>query len=433
MVKEDSNKIKLFLSYSSQGKFQQDFVKAICDSNIMKGKIEFIMDIDGKAFLPGENWKTCYNEIVNKKRTGILFFLSPEFLKSEPCKHELDKAGKFLYPRGVPLIPVKIKNCKVPPPFIDATIYVDMVKLFSIFKSRKGEIKDIQELKGKLKDLIKKIIKVVDKYENKIIVHRVINENDPLLKESQDLFEEYPKNYRDKFKDVCQWILESANRISGYYVHEHYYIAYYRATQIGILYATYYPSDEHNKGYCFIYPLIIKSGLDKDLISAASESLMKKLTGNLNKVRKDQMLYLTELPFAKNEERNIIEECIRGWENLTSCKLGWYKNIKYYSPDIRELRDEIRRNNKNGYRPDEMCLIVYNPENYYNQLTINAFDDILKFVYFVYQGEAYVNPFWHEDWFKCICKWYMESTNLLPDKIKIEKFNPGDIKKILKN
>lgn len=83
--------------------------------------------IDEKEIHPGDSIKEIIKKGIEHKSDVFLFVLSPEALKSKPCKYELNLALKQMVEKGKPIIPVFFKKCKMPK-FLKNVCYADFRK-----------------------------------------------------------------------------------------------------------------------------------------------------------------------------------------------------------------------------------------------------------------------------------------------------------------
>lgn len=426
-----SNKIGVFFSHTWQKPNQKRFVELIID--IMRKDRRVTPIIAERNFPTGLSWKDMYDKIIKEERAVVVFFFSPGFLYSDSCMFEFNEACQLLHPMGVPLLPVMLKRCKIPAPFGGDKSYLDMKSLYAGFKKVKGDIrrdsKLYQGIETKVAALISDIVKRVQDYWDNVHVYRISDADDRLFEESKTLYESYPKDYRDKFDSINQWIGEAGNFELSEYVHELYYIAYFRRAPVGIIYGSHYPSSRVRNGFCYINPFIIKKDIKNIDHGRIADTLMAKVMGDVRTTDIGEPRFLFELPFKDDEDKSTLDHCFRGWEKLPAkYSLEYFEDIGYKSPEVTTFIESGK-----DADPSEMHLMALNLYGANKTITKKLFvSTILEPVYNVYHTEGFFDPFFLRDWIRYLDDIRDDIEKDLPEKIKVIKINPKRLRSTLK-
>jgi len=428
--KELSSKIHVFLSHSwGERRKQHEFAKKICE--ILKQQDDLKPILDDEYFTPGTSWKNIYENIVECGKAVVIFMFSKEFLLSPNCQFELNFARNAFLTKGVPLIAVKIENVNIPEMMKD-DIFVDMTRCYELFIENVVDIES--EIKSKVDSLVIGIRDRIKEYENKLHITRVIHPDDRLFLESRELFTLYPRDYRDDFESVQQWIAECSDKLlEGKYFQELYYIAYYRGKCVGILYATYYRSSQFNDGYAFILPLVIKKDSEICGDQIVAHELLSRLKKDTNTKDTHCERYLVELPFIEELDKAEVEICLRGWTSLgEEDNLGIFTNLNYLSPDSKDFIKEAVRGRSKDYEAEPMLLLSVFGYPHQNMNKKEMKHEILDFLYGVYHAEGYTNPFFLRVWMELMNRLQMAVESSLPEKCQINYIDPKQLKEFIK-
>lgn len=414
-------KTRVFISHCwGERRMQHAFAKEICGFLKKEKNLEPI--IDEERFSPGISWKVLYRDIVKGGKSVVIFLFSKEFLVSPNCKFELEVAHNSFISKGVPLIAIKIEDVTIPEIMKD-DIYVDMTKTFELFLENKVDLES--EFQSKVDYLVRGIKDGIKKYENRVHITRVIHPDDHVLQESRDLFLQYPRDYRDDFESVQQWLGECSDQfLKGKYFQELYYVAYYRGKCVGVLYATSYLSSQHNDGYAVICPLVVAKGAATCGDFVVARELLHRLKKDTNTETSNCERYFAELPRMEELEPFDVETCFRGWQSLSDDEcLGVIPGLNYLSPDSKEF---IKCRGKD-YEAEPMHLLTVLGYPCRAMSKKEIIRDILNFIYGVYHAEGYSNPFYLREWVAMVNNLQKEVESSLPKKCRMTFIEPKRI------
>lgn len=425
--KLEAAKTRVFISHSwGKRKNQHEFAEEIC--KFLKKEKDLEPIIDEERFSPGISWKVLYQDIVKGGKAVVIFLFSKEFLLSPNCKFELDAARNAFISKGVPLIAIKIEDVTIPEIMKD-DIYVDMTKTFELFIENEVELES--EFQSKVDYLVRGIRDRISEYENRVHITRVIHPDDYILQESKDLFSQYPRDYRDDFESVQQWLGECSDQfLEGKYFQELYYVAYYRSKCVGILYATSYRSSPHNDGYVVICPLIVAKDAAVCGDSVVAQELLHRLKKDTNTEKSNCERYFAELPRMEELDTFDVETCLRGWRSLRGDeRLGVFPGLNYLSPDSKEF---IKCRGKDyEAEPMHLLTVLGYPNRKMSKKEIKQ--DILDFIYGVYHAENYSNPFYIREWLALVNSLQKEIETSLPKTCQMKDIDPKQIFEDLRN
>jgi TIR domain len=116
------SKTTCFISYTWHS-WQKNFADLF--ANELRKQSDFDVWIDREEILPSQRLNTRLEEGLGRESDCIILLMSSEYLQSENCLDELNRARELWIQRGKPLIPVRIGPCEMPFSLRDI-VFVDL-------------------------------------------------------------------------------------------------------------------------------------------------------------------------------------------------------------------------------------------------------------------------------------------------------------------